>query len=1196
MLQIRFVLACLLVIFVAFGQGTTSRLVGVITDASGASVAGANVRLTQEGTGVTFSTVTASSGAYAFEALQPGVYSVSVEAPGFKRFVSSGNEVTIGAPATVNVILQVGAVSEQVEVTSSAEAVQTSTSGNFGNILTEQQIKDLPIVGTRGRNPLNLVDLQPGVIDTQAITGGAVHVFGSRDRAWNFTLDGIDINESSSGGSNFSPLRTNPDSLAEFRVITSNATAEYGRSSGAQVAMITKSGTNEFHGGAFEFYRTPRFNANEWENNFNGIGKRQFVQHVFGGDVGGPIWKNHTFFFFNGQGLRALETASITRTVLTASARQGTLRFVPGGRNGNAGAAVPSVDAAGNVLPGVAVASYAVAGNDPQRLGLDKTLVGLLTAAPLPNRFDVGDGLNTAGFNFSAGQRERQHDLVTKVDQVIGSKNTVYARIAWGEQDTNCDRVNGGAELFPGTGCQVNTKRSPRNFALNWRWNPTARLTNEAVLGLNRFKFDFNIPAANLNKISFDSPPVDLPFYDFGNARTLRTWQFVDNISYQAGSHALKAGTNLRWQQHLDQRGSVACCNATTDVTFDADFDPVQFNIPSTLNRSFDLPTFQNLTNLLLGRVGTIERGFPAPNGDQFIAGLFPFDARFNEYDFYLQDTWKVTRNLTVDLGLRWELKLAPTTPNNVISHPNQPLVAGAPPTNTAQWVRGPLFKDRLNNLGPSVGIAWDPFGTGKTSVRANYRLAYDRLNTFVLSSQIFNNLPGLTYSYTNTDFGQQGGRFADVRPVLPPTVKPGELQQPAAFSQSTGISVADPNFKYPTTHQWQFDIQREIANRTVLQASYIGRRAYHLTGAYNANQPDIFHTGFLDAFRTVKAGGQSGLINGLFAADNRIRSSETASDMIRRVFASNLSLNSVAALASSLATRVQSGRSVTSLSGAGPFPLISFPQFGGGVTVLDSNDFSTYHGLVLQVQHRYRAGFTFGGSYTFSKALATRSFDPTFSVVRTGASQAASSTPFDIRNRKLNYAPADYDHTHVWQGNWTAELPFGRGKRFGNGAGGFAQRVLGGWEVAGFFNCYSGRPFTVYSGANTFSNVVQSTANCSGCSRQLGHVFDYNGVKYFFSPEDRARFSAPGAGELGNTGRGYFRGPRFFDMDLSFLKRVLLTERSNLEFRADATNVTNTVSFGLPTATLTSSTFGRIRDNVESASRKIQFGVKLNF
>ena len=248
---------------IALGQ-TTSRVTGVVKDSSGALVADAQITLTDEATGVSFIASTTSAGTYVFDAVKPGVYTLKVVGKGFKTSNYKGNVVTIGQPTEVNVTLSVGAINEMVEVRGAAELVQTATSGNIGNLVDNAALNSLPIVTTRGRNTLSLVELEPGVVDSGGfnqggpnVAGGGVHVNGSRDRAWNYTLDGIDINETSAGGSNFSPLRTNPDMLAEFRVVTSNFTSEYGRNSGAQVEMVTKSGTNKFHGSAYFFLRHP---------------------------------------------------------------------------------------------------------------------------------------------------------------------------------------------------------------------------------------------------------------------------------------------------------------------------------------------------------------------------------------------------------------------------------------------------------------------------------------------------------------------------------------------------------------------------------------------------------------------------------------------------------------------------------------------------------------------------------------------------------------------------------------------------------------------------------------------------------------------------------------------------------------------------------------------------------------------------
>src|SRR5207237_423609 len=247
----------------------------------------------------------------------------------------TGVIVTIGQPAAVNATLHVGAINEKIEVQGAADLVQTATSGNIGNLLDHEALNTLPIVTARGRNTLSLVELEPGVVDSGGfnqggpnVAGGGVHVNGSRDRAWNYTLDGIDINETSAGGSNFSPLRTNPDMLSEFRVVTSNFTSEYGRNSGAQVEMVTRSGSNNYHGSAYFFYQTPGLNANDPASKEQGFGRPQFINKMPGFTFGVPIIKNKTFFFTNFQWLRTLTTKLNVQPVYTESARNGLFRFI----------------------------------------------------------------------------------------------------------------------------------------------------------------------------------------------------------------------------------------------------------------------------------------------------------------------------------------------------------------------------------------------------------------------------------------------------------------------------------------------------------------------------------------------------------------------------------------------------------------------------------------------------------------------------------------------------------------------------------------------------------------------------------------------------------------------------------------------------------------------------------------------------
>ena len=1181
----------------AFAQGTTSRVSGTITDKSGSVVPGATVTLTNESTGVAFTTTTGQTGTYAFEAVQVGTYSVSVELQGFKRFTSTKNAVRIGEPATINAVLEPGGLEETIEVSASAQVVQTNTSGNLGSTFDQRTIESLPILGGRGRNPLDLVLTQPGVV-SGSNTGGGVHVNGARDRAWNFTLDGIDSNETSAGGGNFSPLRTNPDALAEFKVLTGNQTAEFGRNSGGQVAMITRSGTNKFSGTAFYFDRRPEYNANEWENNLEGTGKRIFTQYMPGFSLGGPIRRNRTFFFANGQWLRAEQTQNVTRTVYTATARQGIWRYNTTGRNQPAGSTTPSVDANGN--PIVPIGTYNIAARDPQGLGLDPTILAIINSTPLPNNFTAGDGLNTAGYTFAAGEEERQMDLVAKIDHNFNPQHSTFFRYSQGYQNTICDSVNGGLPAFPGTTCFVDTNRSPLNWAANWRWSGSRNLVNELVVGQNKFDFDFLSPMADPTRYSLVGSPVTLPEdYQWGNLRGVNTIQIVDNLSWLRGAHSLRVGTNLRFQRHTDIRGSVGGVNVAPTVNFSTTtnaVDPVAFGLPSNIQTANDRPALQSSINFLLGRVGTLTQGF-VQQGNAYGPGgtLFNFIADYPELDFYAQDTWKPRSNVTVDLGLRWEAKLAPRNPDNLIRRPDARVAVGEPATNSLRWEEGKLYEDDWNNVAPSIGVAWDPTNDGRQVNRGNYRMAYDRINTFLLSSAIFQSIPGITTSVTNTAFGQGGGRLRQGLPSLQPTLSPEEVLQPPAVGTGT-MRVVDSNFQTPITHGWALSYQRQLFRQTLVEIAYVGRRAEHLFGAYNINQAEIFSNGFLDAFNTVKAGGESALMNQLLAPHSQRGATETGSAMVRRLFASELALNSVAALAANFGARVQGGQALTQLAGLGPYFFFQYPQFLGGVNVIDSEDYSRYHALEMKLERRFANGYSYLFGYTLSRSKDTRSYDPAFTVVSTGNAQSASSTPFNIYDRSLNYALSDFDRTHVLQAQGVWELPFGQGQRFGGSVGRVTDLLISGWQLSGQAVVQSGRPMTVYGGSNTLSNVVQTPANCDGCSRDLGSVHEQNGIVWYFTQEELAKFSTPAPGEMGNTGRNYFRGPGGWNLNLSLAKRTRITGSQILEIRADSTNVLNHPTFGFPTLTSTATTFGRIRNSVTSGSRKVMLGVKYYF
>ena len=345
----------------------------------------------------------------------------------------------------------------------------------------------------------------------------------------------------------------------------------------------------------------------------------------------------------------------------------------------------------------------------------------------------------------------------------------MYVRWAHGAQNTLGDNVNGGLQKFPGFPNFVDTYRTPRNLAVNYRWTVTPNVVNEFVAGFNRFTFSFNNPDPRENPAVILNVPNDpLNFEEpVNNLRTITTWQFVDNVSVIRNAHAFKFGTNLRFQKHVDDRSSVAGLLTRARIFLGTAQNPVPVNFGTGTTNTLvpginaaDRARLDSVINDLLGRVGTINQAFVALDDNTFGPGRtrFNYEAHYPEYDFFAQDTWKIARNLTLDLGLRWEMRLSPRAPDDIVLRPEQRLALGEPATNTFRFGEGKLYDDSLFQLAPSVGIAWDPTGSGKTSIRANYRLAYDRTNTFLFSSFIFQSAPGLTRPVTNNTFGNAGG------------------------------------------------------------------------------------------------------------------------------------------------------------------------------------------------------------------------------------------------------------------------------------------------------------------------------------------------------------------------------------------------------------------------------------------------------
>lgn len=808
----------------AVAQTSTSRITGRVADAKQASIAGASVTITNEATGVSQTQTTTDAGLYAFEALPVGVYTVTVEQNGFKKFQKTGNHLEVNNPLTVDVALEIGQVSEVVTVQGGPEQLQTANA-TLGNVVEQKAIEALPL---NGRNPLTLLLLEPGVVQRSAGgAGSGVHVNGSRDRAYNVTIDGIEANESSVPNPVSNLYRINPDNVQEFKVTTNNATAEEGRNSGASISIATRSGTSEYHGTGFYFLRNEALNANEWYANAQRAPKPLIRLGQFGFEMGGPIRKNKTFFFGSYQYNRVDFTQPIDQTfgfpiVYTNEARNGIFRyFVPDPANPlvigtttitrnstllvnpSTGALVVPLCATPTSLRCVRTYDIKSGTNNTAGRTLDSTVANLMKAYPSPNNFAAaGDGLNTATFLWNPPTAIRGPAINVRVDHNFSEKNSVFARYLWSDYNTlKGDPLNGRPQIYPGNPPLGEVFRRTSNLAIGWRRVISPRVVNEFTAGYGRFGFLFtqgeanpawpDVPPFNFNNI--DEPYINTP----RTARWVTTPQVLDNLSIVHGEHVFRMGLNFRFYRHVDQRGQPGGINVTPSVTFSATTRPVFLG--TTGNSGFTVASNINSTDAtLLGGLINNLYGLPAAMNQVFISNLkddafLPFKVgdkvtlyaekhNLDQYNFFFQDEWKVRPNLTLNYGARWEINPpANTSPNQNVFVAASPIAGTALPANPVvnqpgavsfvpakHWYEG----DFTWAIGPRFGLAYSPefksglmrtlFGeSGKSVVRLGYGIAFDTISSFQVTAAA-GRIPGLVQSCT-TSFNTTTGAFTSI-------------------------------------------------------------------------------------------------------------------------------------------------------------------------------------------------------------------------------------------------------------------------------------------------------------------------------------------------------------------------------------------------------------------------------------------------
>jgi hypothetical protein len=692
-----FVLSALLVstllVSPAAAQSTSS-LNGSVSDASGAAVAGAKITLTEPATGLQRTTSSNGSGLYQFLDVPPGSYQLAATATGFSPYAASKVTLLVRTPSTLNIQLQVEGVKTSVEVEGEAPLINR-TDASLGNVVEQDQIQELPIAD---RNVVNLLSLQPGVaylgIQSQAqenldTRSGAVN--GLRSDQSNVTLDGIGVNDENNGYAFNSVLNVPPDSVEEFRVTTANANADSGYSSGAQVALVTKSGTNSFHGSAYEYNRNTIFSANDPFLKASQIASGEsntapkLLRNVFGATFGGPIRKNRLFFFTNYEGRRDAQGTSVLRTVPSQALRAGILQFQCATlANGNNNPACPggNVTANGytvNVQPGFfAMTPQQVTGIDPTGIGASPGIANVLSQYPLPNVADAGDTLNTLGYRFASNADSSFNTYITRVDYHINGSGTetLFGRASM--QNFN----EPGQQQFPGQAPSTTTVDDSRGITIG-----LTSLINSKLI--NNFHWGFVRQGGQLAGIS-QNPGVFLnglsDLYPFTRSTTffVPVNQFTDTLNWTRKNHTFEFGADFfiirNDRSSLDDSFSDVQTNPVYLNTggISGPNNPSPLNPPNNTNPSTGqpyaivnpnfAPNYDGAVAILLGMFAEGDGIYNFNHSGTALAQGAPINRRYaiNNYEFYGQDTWRVKPSLTLTYGLRWVLEAPPYETNGL--------------------------------------------------------------------------------------------------------------------------------------------------------------------------------------------------------------------------------------------------------------------------------------------------------------------------------------------------------------------------------------------------------------------------------------------------------------------------------------------------------------------------------------------------
>ncbi len=1105
-------------------QSDRGTITGRVVDATEAAVANATVTITNQETGIRTTSRTSETGNYVVPQLAVGKYEVAIEAQGFRRYVRRDVELNIAQTLALNVSLEVGAVEQQIEVSGAAPLIESATS-DLGTVVNQSRIIDLPLqVSGNMRHPGSFVFLAPGVTGDTSNT----QINGSQSRSKEILMDGIGSTSPESGGLMFTypPV----ESISEFKLVSSNFTAEYGRTGAGFEVYNTRSGTNDFHGSLWEYLRNEKLDARGFIARTRAINK----QNEFGVAFGGPVvlpklydGRNKTFFHFVYAGFRwragalnelaTMPTAAMTRGDFSAVNRviydPATTR--PDGQGGFTRDPFP-----GNIIP---------------QNRFSEVSRRMLQFVPTPSN---NGQLNN--FQVVGAQRFDRDVFTGKLDHQFTEKNRVNFFVFWNDQTSTApERLPGAlsaalAESRPARWLRFNNDYLFSATVLN---NLRAGYTREPQIWSRITSGQGYLQAIGLGGVN---PPGDiLPRVNFGDGLTNwsdetkntgeqvnNTLQIADTLSWVKGNHNLKFGGDARWMQTngadpFNQQGRFV-------------FNSNETAFPTAAGRT---NTGHSFASFLLGNVSSADYN-----------GLFVVPGnRYSYWAAFIQDDWKVTRKLTLNLGLRWEYYAPRRESHNNFSSfdPTLPnpgaggrlgavafLGEGAGRDNSRSSFADSYWK----NFGPRFGFAYQL--TQKTVLRGGYALFYGPGNATqgLRGSQNFLFGFNAAPAYASTDAGVNPAFNWDSG--FPTNWPRPPFIDPTVQNRSNVNMIGRRDARPPYFQNFQFSVQHEIVNGLLLEASYVNVKGTRLgTGLFNINEVDPRYLS-LGSVLTQAVGSPAAVAAGITAP-------------------------------------------YPGFTGSVAQALRPYPQYLNITNNSNPNGNSTYNALQTKIERRFAKGLTLLGAYTWSKTISDGD-------IAAGGGPSGQS----FYNRRLEKAISTNDVPHVVAISYTYELPFGPGKAFLNG-GGVTGKIVGGWQFTGIHQYQAGRPIALTAN-NTlpiFNGTLRPDA-ILGVDKQLSPADPLQ--DRWINP---AAFAAPQGFRLGTAARAYtdLRADSYLNESFGLIKRTPLTEKVRLTFRAEFFNAFNRTVFGAPVGNVTAGNFGRVTSQ-SNTPRQGQLALRIDF